>query len=235
MIPIEQNLQAVSERLAKSVKAHGRKAASLLAVSKGMPESAIRRAFAAGQFEFGESYLQEAIAKIAATRDLPIVWHFIGPIQSNKTAAIAENFSWVHSVDRLKIAERLAAARPESLAPLNICIQINVSGENSKSGVVPSDLMALASKLAVLPKLHLRGLMAIPAPTADVNEQRAAFRQVRKQWEILCNAGHNLDTLSMGMSDDSDAAIAEGSTIVRVGTAIFGPRDYGKPVKIADD
>jgi PLP dependent protein len=235
MIPIEQNLQAVRARMAESAKAHGRKAPSLLAVSKGMPESAIRRAFAAGQFEFGESYLQEALTKIADTRDLPIIWHFIGPIQSNKTALIAENFAWVHSVDRLKIAERLAAARAGNLAPLNVCMQINVSGEANKSGVSPSELAALASKIAASPKLRLRGLMAIPAPTPDINEQRTAFRQVREQFEILRNAGHPLDTLSMGMSDDLDAAIAEGSTIVRVGTAIFGPRDYAKPVKIVDD
>ena len=235
MITIEQNLQAVLERIIESAQAHDRKAPSLLAVSKGMPESAIRRAFAAGQFEFGESYLQEALAKISDTRDLPIVWHFIGPIQSNKTASIAENFAWVHSVDRLKIAERLAAARPENLAPLNVCMQINVSGESSKSGVALSSLAALASKIAALPKLRLRGLMAIPAPTDDANKQRTAFRQVREQFEILRNAGHQLDTLSMGMSDDLDAAIAEGSTIVRIGTAIFGPRDHGKPVNIADD
>ncbi len=235
MIPIEQNLQAVRARMAESAKVHGRKAPSLLAVSKGMPESAIRRAFAAGQFEFGESYLQEALTKIADTRDLPIIWHFIGPIQSNKTALIAENFAWVHSVDRLKIAERLASGRPENLAPLNVCMQINVSGEASKSGISPSELAALASKIAALPKLRLRGLMAIPAPTDDANKQRTAFRQVREQFEILRNAGHPLDTLSMGMSDDLDAAIAEGSTIVRIGTAIFGPRDYAKPVNIADD
>jgi PLP dependent protein len=235
MIPIEQNLQAVRARMAESAKAHGRKAPSLLAVSKGMPESAIRRAFAAGQFEFGESYLQEALTKIADTRDLPIIWHFIGPIQSNKTALIAENFAWVHSVDRLKIAERLAAARAGNLAPLNVCVQINVSGEASKSGIAPSELAALAPKIAALPKLRLRGLMAIPAPTDDANKQRTAFCQVREQFEILRNAGHPLDTLSMGMSDDLDAAIAEGSTIVRIGTAIFGPRDYAKPVKIADD
>ena len=200
-----------------------------------MPENAIRRAVAAGQLEFGESYLQEAIAKISATCDLPIVWHFIGPIQSNKTALIAENFSWVHSVDRKKIAERLSAARAENLPPLNICIQINSSGEASKGGVAPSELAELANIVAALPRLKLRGLMTIPAPTADLQKQRATFRNVREQLENLNRAGLALDTLSMGMSDDLDAAIAEGATIVRVGTAIFGPRETAKPVKIVDD
>jgi PLP dependent protein len=221
---IEQNLAAVRERVERASKAHGRNAASLLAVSKGMPEIAIRQAFSAGQREFGESYLQEALVKILATGDLPIVWHFIGPIQSNKTATIAENFSWVHSVDRIKIAERLAAARPEHLPPLNVCIQVNSSGEESKSGVAPGDLAALARAIAALPRLTLRGLMTIPAPTTDFQAQRATFRGVREQCEKLNRAGFSLDTLSMGMSDDLEAAIAEGTTIVRVGTAIFGPR-----------
>ena len=225
MTDIEQNLATVRARVERAKTTYGRNAASLLAVSKGMPESAIRRAFAAGQYEFGESYLQEAIAKILATRDLPIVWHFIGPIQSNKTAAIAENFSWVHSVDRIKIAERLAAARPTRLAPLNVCIQINSSGETSKSGVAPVDLAMLAAVIVVLPRLKLRGLMAIPAPTNDPVEQRRAFRNVRQQYKVLRDAGYSLDTLSMGMSEDLEAAIAEGATIVRVGTAVFGPRD----------
>jgi PLP dependent protein len=235
VIDIEQNLSAVRERITRATQGYGRNTASLLAVSKGMPASALRRAFSAGQREFGESYLQEAIAKIGATRDLPIVWHFIGPIQSNKTALIAENFSWVHSVDRLKIAQRLSLARPYNLPPLNICIQINSSGEESKSGVAPDNLAALAKGVAVLPRLKLRGLMTIPAPTSNVNTQRATFRSVREQLETLNGVGLSLDTLSMGMSDDLEAAIAEGATFVRVGTAIFGPRDTGKPVKIVGD
>ncbi len=222
---IEHNLRVVRDRIDQAAQAYARKAPSLLAVSKGHPESAIRRAFAAGQCEFGESYLQEALAKIGAMRDLPIVWHYIGPIQSNKTAAIAEHFSWVHGIDRLKIAERLSAARPDNLAPLNICIQINSSGEASKSGVAPAQLAPLARAVATLPRLRLRGLMVIPAPTADVNTQRQSFRGVREQFDALCLVGLVLDTLSMGMSEDLEAAIAEGATIVRVGTAIFGRRD----------
>lgn len=225
MTAIEANISAVRARTHGASENHARKAPSLLAVSKGMPESAIRRAFSAGQFEFAESYAQEAIAKIGATHDLPIVWHFIGPIQSNKTSAIAENFAWVHSVDRLKIATRLSAARPSSMAPLNICIQINSSGEVSKSGVAPADLIALASEIATLPRLALRGLMAIPAPSNNFEEQRQAFRRVHDHFEALCRAGFALDTLSMGMSDDLEAAIAEGATMIRVGTAIFGPRN----------
>ena len=190
-----------------------------------MSESVIRRAFAAGQLEFGESYLQEAAAKIFSMHDLPITWHFIGPIQSNKTALIAENFSWVHSVDRQKIAERLSAARPENLPPLNVCIQINSSGEASKGGVAPSELAALAAAIVALPRLKLRGLMTIPAPTNDVQKRRETFRSIRLLLEALNQAGFDLDTLSMGMSDDLDSAIAEGATIVRIGTAIFGPRD----------
>ena len=235
MTDIEQNLTAVRARIEHTKQAYGRNTASLLAVSKGMPESAIRRAFAAGQLEFGESYWQEAIAKISATRDLPLIWHFIGPIQSNKTALITENFSWVHSIDRQKIAERLSAARPEHLPPLNVCIQINSSGEASKGGVAPSELAALANTIVALPRLKLRGLMTIPAPTTDVQKQRETFRTVRAQLEILNQAGLGLDTLSMGMSDDMDSAIAEGATIVRIGTAIFGPRDKDKPVKIVGD
>ena len=225
MNAIEHNLSVVRGRIEQAAQAYARNAASLLAVSKGQPESAIRRAFAAGQHDFGESYLQEALAKIIATHDLPIVWHYIGPIQSNKTAAIAEHFSWVHGVDRLKIAARLSASRADGLAPLNVCIQINSSGEASKSGVPSAELATLASAVATLPRLRLRGLMAIPALTEDVNKQRRSFHSVREQFDALCRAGHPLDTLSMGMSQDLEAAIAEGATIVRVGTAIFGPRD----------
>jgi PLP dependent protein len=215
----------VLRRIDASSKQAGRKSPSLLAVSKGQPVSAIRRAFAAGQSEFAESYVQEALAKIAETSDLAIVWHFIGPIQSNKTTVIAEHFAWAHSVDRLKIAERLAAARPSPLAPLNVCLQVNISGEASKSGTAPDDLPALAAAVARLPRLKLRGLMAIPAPSDDVGEQRRAFHQVREHYDSLRRDGHDLDTLSMGMSQDLEAAILEGATIVRVGTAIFGPRN----------
>lgn len=225
MIDIETNLHAVRERVRLASHADARSPASVLAVSKGVPESAIRRAFSATQIEFAESYVQEAIAKINATRDLPLVWHFIGPIQSNKTSAIAENFAWVHSIDRLKIAARLSAARPPQLGPLNVCIQFNSSGEASKSGASPEQLGELARGVATLPGIRLRGLMAIPAPSKNFDEQRRGFRIVRDHFDDLRRLGLPLDTLSMGMSEDMDAAIAEGATIVRVGTAIFGPRN----------
>jgi pyridoxal phosphate enzyme (YggS family) len=184
----------------------------------------VRGLAACGQREFGENYLQEALEKQAELRDLPLEWHFIGPIQSNKTRAIAENFSWVHSVDRLKIAERLSAQRPAGLPPLQVCIEVNVSGEASKGGVAPAELPALAAAVAALPGLRLRGLMAIPAPASDVAAQRAAFRQVRELYDALRARGLALDTLSMGMSGDLGAAILEGATIVRIGTALFGER-----------
>ncbi len=225
MIAVEQNLAAVLRRIDASAQRAGRNAPSLLAVSKGQPTSAIRRAFAAGQSEFAESYVQEALVKIADSSDLAIVWHFIGPIQSNKTAAIAEHFSWAHGVDRLKIAARLAAARPLTLAPLNVCLQVNISVEANKSGVAPDDLATLAAAVSRLPRLKLRGLMTIPAPTHDVDQQRRAFRRVRELYDCLRRDGYGLDTLSMGMSQDLEAAIAEGATVVRVGTAIFGPRN----------
>lgn len=225
MIAVEQNLANVLRRIDVSAQQAGRKAPSLLAVSKGQPASAIRRAFAAGQSEFAESYLQEALAKFAETSDLAIIWHFIGPIQSNKTAALAEHFSWVHSVDRLKTAERLAAARPVALTPLNVCLQVNISFEASKSGVAPDDLATLAAAVSRLPRVKLRGLMTIPAPADDVSEQRRAFQRVRERYDSLRRDGYDLDTLSMGMSQDLEAAIFEGATIVRVGTAIFGPRN----------
>ncbi len=225
MIDIETNLHAVHERIRLASIADSRCSASVLAVSKGVPESAIRRAFSAGQIEFAESYVQEAIAKINATRDLPLVWHFIGPIQSNKTSAIAENFAWVHSIDRLKIAARLSAARPPQLGPLNVCIQFNSSGEASKSGASSDQLGELARAVAALPGIRLRGLMAIPAPSKNFDEQRRGFRIVRDHFDDLRHLDLTLDTLSMGMSDDLDAAIAEGATIVRIGTAIFGPRN----------
>ncbi|MEE4144155.1 MAG: YggS family pyridoxal phosphate-dependent enzyme [Halieaceae bacterium] len=197
----------------------------ILAVSKTQPAAAIRAAWRGGLTQFGESYLQEALAKIAELQDLPLTWHFIGPIQSNKTRAIAEHFAWVHSVDRSKIAQRLNEHRPAGLPPLQVCLQVNISAEQSKSGVSPEALPGLARELLLLPRLQLRGLMAIPAPTGDPARQRAAFAQLRLALEQLQSLAPGLDTLSMGMSDDLEAAIAEGSTMVRVGSGIFGPRN----------
>ncbi|QXI47586.1 MULTISPECIES: YggS family pyridoxal phosphate-dependent enzyme [Pseudomonas] len=225
MSTLADNLSAISARIASAAQAAGRDPASvqLLAVSKTKPASAIREIHAAGVRDIGENYLQEALAKQQALSDLPLIWHFIGPIQSNKTKAIAEHFDWVHSVDRLKIAQRLSEQRPAGLAPLNICLQVNVSGEDSKSGCAPADLPALAKAVAALPNLRLRGLMAIPEPTDDRAAQEAAFATLRKLHEEL---GLGLDTLSMGMSHDLEAAIAQGATWVRIGTALFGARDY---------
>lgn len=197
-----------------------------MAVSKTRPAAAIREAYAAELQHIGENYLQEALAKMAELQDLPLIWHFIGPIQSNKTRAIAEHFHWVHSLDRLKIAERLSAQRPSHLPPLNICLQVNISGEDSKSGVPLTDLPALAHAVAELPGLRLRGLMAIPAPASTSDERRAPLRALR---EAMAALALPLDTLSMGMSDDLDEAIAEGATMVRLGSALFGARDYSDP------
>lgn len=210
--------------MAAAEAAAGRKPGSVgvIAVSKTHAARSIREAYTTGQRDFGENYLQEALAKQAELSDLDIVWHFIGPIQSNKTRALAAHFDWVHSVDRLKVAERLSEQRSPELAPLNLCIQVNVSGEDSKAGVAPEELPDLAVAVARLPGLRLRGLMAIPAPTDDVTQQRAAFGSLREALASLSIPG--LDTLSMGMSDDLEAAISEGATLVRVGTAIFGPR-----------
>jgi pyridoxal phosphate enzyme (YggS family) len=221
-----ERLQAVQARIARAAGEAGRDLATvgLLAVSKTFDAAAVRDVAACGQREFGENYVQEALEKQAQLRDLPLVWHFIGPIQSNKTRAIAENFSWVHSVDRLKIAERLSAQRPTGLPPLQVCIEVNVSGEASKGGVAPAEVPALAEAVSRLPGLQLRGLMAIPAPTPDIAAQRAAFRQVREQFDAQRARGYALDTLSMGMSADLEAAILEGATIVRIGTALFGER-----------
>ncbi len=224
--PPSARLAAVQARIAHAAVAAGRDPATLclLAVSKTFDAAAVRQLAACGQRAFGENYLQEALEKQAALRDLPLVWHFIGPIQSNKTRAIAENFSWVHSVDRLKIAERLSVQRPAGMPPLDVCIELNVSGEASKGGVGVDALPALADAVAALPGLRLRGLMAIPAPTREAAAQRAAFGQVREALAALVVRGHALDTLSMGMSADLEAAILEGATIVRVGTALFGER-----------
>jgi pyridoxal phosphate enzyme (YggS family) len=200
----------------------------LLAVSKTFPAAAVREAYAGGQVAFGENYLQEALDKMAELSDLPIEWHFIGPIQSNKTRPIAENFAWVHGVDRMKIAERLSEQRPQHLPLLNICLQVNVSGEQSKSGVAPDEVAGLARSVALLPNLKLRGLMTIPSPAADEVAQRLPFAQMRDLLDGLNSQGMALDTLSMGMSHDFPAAIREGATIVRIGTAIFGSRNYGE-------
>ena len=227
MSTIAGNIAQVEARIRAAALAVQRDVTSihLLAVSKTKPAAALREAYAAGVRDFGENYLQEARAKQVELADLPLCWHFIGPIQSNKTRDIAEHFAWVHSVDRLKIAQRLSEQRPAELPPLNICIQVNVSGEASKSGCTPADLPALANAITALPRLKLRGLMAIPEPTEDRAEQDAAFATVRQLQESL-NLG--LDTLSMGMSHDLEAAIAQGATWVRIGTALFGARDYGQ-------
>ena len=227
---VARHLDEVRQRIAKAAADASRdvSAVSLLAVSKTFPAEDVRAAFNAGQRAFGENYVQEAVAKIAELADLrsQIEWHFIGPLQSNKTKVVAENFDWVHSVDRLKIAERLSDQRGDNQAALNVCLQVNVSGEASKSGVTPDGTLALARAVAVLPRLRLRGLMAIPEPASTLDEQRAPHRQLREIMNTLRAEGLELDTLSMGMSADIEAAILEGATMVRIGTAIFGARDY---------
>ena len=227
MSTIAENIAKVGVRIREAAQASQRDCGSigLLAVSKTKPAAAVREAFAAGAQDFGENYLQEALEKQSELSDLPLIWHFIGPIQSNKTKAIAEHFAWVHSVDRLKIAQRLSEQRPAHLPALNICLQVNVSGEASKSGCAPDELAALAHAVTQLPNLRLRGLMTIPEPTDDPIEQRSAFARLKALQQDL-NLG--LDTLSMGMSHDLEAAIAEGATWVRIGTALFGARDYSK-------
>ena len=227
MSTIADNIAQVSSRIRAAALAAGRNEHSiqLLAVSKTKPAEALREAYAAGIRDFGENYLQEALGKQLELADLPLIWHFIGPIQSNKTRAIAEHFDWVHSVDRLKIAQRLSEQRPADLPPLNICIQVNVSGEASKSGCTPADLPDLANAIGALPRLKLRGLMAIPEPTEDRAAQDAAFAAVQS---LQASLNLPLDTLSMGMSHDLESAIAMGATWVRIGTALFGARDYGQ-------
>ncbi len=234
MSTIAPKLQAVDASIVAAAAACGRdpKTVQLLAVSKTFGADAVLEAIAAGQTAFGENYLQEGVDKIAqVAQALPgraIEWHFIGPIQSNKTRPIAANFSWVHTVERLKIAQRLSEQRPPELGSINICLQVNISGEASKSGVSPEELPELARQVATLPNLRLRGLMAIPEPEDDPVRQRAAFARVRGLFEQLRANGLDLDTLSMGMSGDMAAAIAEGATIVRIGTAIFGSRQYSE-------
>jgi pyridoxal phosphate enzyme (YggS family) len=224
------NLEAVQQRIALAAHVAGRDARSieLLAVSKTFPAEDVRAAYDAGQRAFGENYVQEALNKIETLGDLrsSIVWHFIGPLQSNKTRPVAEQFDWVHSVDRLKIAQRLSEQRPDHLPPLNVCLQVNISGEASKSGVSVPEAVEVAQTIAALPNLTLRGLMAIPEPAGTIEDQRVPHRALRELFERLCNDGLELDTLSMGMSSDLEAAVMEGATIVRVGTAIFGARDY---------
>lgn len=223
---IRTRLAAVRARVAEAARHAGRTPGSvtLLAVSKTFSAADIRAAYAAGQRDFGESYLQEAVEKMSALGDCAIRWHFIGPIQSNKTRAIAERFDWVHSVDRERIARRLAEQRPAELAPLDICLQVRIGEEETKAGVDPGDLPALARAVAELPRLHLRGLMSIPPPIPDETQQRVAFRQLARLRTDLISAGLPLDTLSMGMTEDMETAIAEGATIVRVGSGIFGSR-----------
>ncbi|ELA00897.1 hypothetical protein D769_02945 [Cupriavidus sp. HMR-1] len=228
MSVIAANLQAVKNDIAAAAQQADRdpSGVTLLAVSKTVSPDRVREAFEAGQPAFGENYVQEGLDKIAALGDLRsrIAWHFIGPLQSNKTRLVAEQFDWVHAIDRLKIAERLSAQRPADLAPLQVCIQVNISNEDTKSGVLPEEVLALARAVAALPNLRLRGLMAIPAPAADLAAQRVPFAALRRLLEELRQSGLDVDTLSMGMSADMPAAIAEGATMVRIGTAVFGAR-----------
>ena len=226
MTTISAKLQAVIARIDEAARKFGRNPdeITLLAVSKTWPASAVRQAAAAGQRLFGENYVQEGVDKATELAALGLQWHFIGPLQSNKTRAVAEAFDWVHSVDRLKIAQRLSEQRPESLPPLQLCLQVNISGEASKSGVAVGEVGLLARQVALLPRVKLRGLMAIPAPTDDFSQQRQAFAQLREVFEQLNRDGLPLDTLSIGMSHDLEAAIAEGAAMVRVGSAIFGER-----------
>ncbi|AWF79543.1 YggS family pyridoxal phosphate-dependent enzyme [Microbulbifer sp. A4B17] len=227
---IVENLNAVGERIVTCCNNCDRNPAeiTLLAVSKTRPAEDLRIAFAAGQHHFGENYLQEALQKQDALSDLDIHWHFIGPLQSNKSRAVAERFQWMHTVDRLKIAQRLSAQRPSNMAPLNICLQVNIDGEQSKSGIAPQDLVALAREVMILPGLRLRGLMAIPAARDNVFEQEKPFIQLAGLLQSLREEfpEQALETLSMGMSKDMEAAIACGATIVRIGTDIFGARNY---------
>ena len=226
MTTIADKLHKVRERIAAASAQAGRPADSiaLLAVSKTYGPEAVREAYAAGQQAFGENYIQEGVEKIAALRDLPLQWHCIGPIQSNKTRLVAENFDWVHTIDREKTAERLSAQRPDGMAPLQVCIQVNVDGGATKSGVAPDEALALARTVAALPGLRLRGIMCIPEPAPDFASARALHERARLLYEELQKAGLALDTLSIGMSADLEAAISAGSTMVRVGTAIFGER-----------
>ncbi len=226
MLNIIDNLHNVRARIRDAEKRFGRLPGSvgLIAVSKKQAATAIVTVATAGQHHFGENYVQEALKKMQDLADLELHWHFIGPIQSNKTRQIAENFSWVHSVDRLKIAQRLNEQRPTSLPPLNICLQVNISDELTKHGIHIAEISGIASAVSKLPRLQLRGLMAVPALNDTFDQQRRPFAQLRELQEKLAASGLAMDTLSMGMSADLEAAIAEGATLIRVGTAIFGPR-----------
>ena len=229
MVEIKNNLESVRQRIAASCSACGRDPAQvgLLAVSKTFGPEAVAQAYAAGQLAFGENYIQEAVEKIQALADLPLQWHCIGPVQSNKTRLVAEHFDWVQSIDRLKIAERLSAQRPTARGPLQVCIQVNIDGGPSKSGVPAQEALALARAVAALPGLRLRGIMTIPEPAASEQATVAVHRRAKELFEQLRSAGLDLDTLSMGMSADLEAAIQAGSTLVRVGSAIFGARARG--------
>lgn len=223
MSPIAANLQAVRRRISEALQGDSRKV-TLVAVSKSQPPEAIRAAFEAGARDFGESYAQEAIPKIAQLRGLAATWHFVGHVQTNKAKDIAGAFDWVHGVDRVKAARALAGARPAARDDLNVCIQVNVSDESTKHGVQPGEALALAREIATVPRLKLRGLMAMARPTREVADQRSQFAVLRNVFDELRAAGLPVDTLSMGMSDDFEAAIAEGATMVRIGTLIFGER-----------
>ena len=231
---IPENLATIARRIRDCEQRYTRAAGSVrpVAVAKTHPPASIRQAHDAGQLDFGENYLQEALEKMHALADLPLCWHFIGPIQSNKTRDIAAHFSWVHSVDRASVARRLSAQRPADLGPLKVLLQVNISGEASKSGVALEDLPALAEAVAVLPNLALCGLMAIPAPEPDFERQRQTFRRLTDAAQALRAQGHaGCRELSMGMSADFEAAIAEGATMVRIGTDIFGPRQSQSPAR----
>ena len=223
---IETNLQIVRARIQEACASAGRNtdAVQLLAVSKTFPPEAVAQAAACGQRDFGENYIQEGVEKIATLESLGLVWHCIGPVQSNKTRLVAAHFDWVHSVDRLKIAQRLSEQRPAALAPLNVCIQVNIDGGAGKAGVAPTEALALAHDIVVLPHLRLRGLMTIPEPAADFATALLVHRQAKALFDRLCADGLALDTLSMGMSADLEAAVHASSTMVRVGSAIFGGR-----------
>ncbi|HWI83041.1 YggS family pyridoxal phosphate-dependent enzyme [Ramlibacter sp.] len=226
MTTIQSNLQSVRQRIAAACAAahRGVGEVQLLAVSKTFGPESVRQAYAAGQRAFGENYIQEAVEKIALLADLPLEWHCIGPIQSNKTRLVATHFDWVHTIDRLKVAQRLSEQRPDDRPPLQVCIQVNIDGGPTKSGVAPAQVAALALEVARLPRLKLRGLMTIPEPVPDPLAQQAVHQRTRALFDELRASGLALDTLSMGMTADLEAAIAAGSTMVRIGTAIFGVR-----------
>ena len=227
MSPIAANLQAVRRRISEALQGDSREV-TLVAVSKSQPPEAIRAAFDAGCRHFGESYVQEALPKLATLRDLGVTWHFIGHLQGNKARDVSERFDWVHGVDRAKIATALGRARPAHLPPLDVCLQVNISREATKGGVAPEQALALAREIAAIPRLRLRGLMGMASETGEVARQRRQFALLRRTYDELVAAGIALDTLSMGMSQDFEAALAEGATMVRIGTAIFGARNDRK-------